>query len=100
MKVKNITIKLERYGSHGWQWTESYTNPITGTKVSGQYRTDGFGAGLWQWQRSGAIWHDTNGDTPVYEYKQIAGTCQFGLSAERSAAYSKIRRAIEGNYNF
>ena len=87
-----ISIRLERYGDTGWEWRQSYTDPITNELVSGYYRTNPAGDGLWQYIRSAS---QSYGDgSPYYEWRQTQGTCQFWLPNDRRKAYDKIRNEI------
>ena len=72
-----ISISLEQYGDRGWEWTVTGVD-ICGDTVREHCRTNRQGEGLW--------------NVGSYEDKQIVGTCQFGLPANRKAAYAKIRR--------
>lgn len=67
---------LTRYNGTEWQWEEHYTNPHTDEVVFNSCHTNLRRDGLW-----------ING-------RQILGTCQFYLSNNYSAAYSRIRRRI------
>lgn len=76
----NISIKLEQYGSIGWQWTERV---LGGKKF--RYRTNSHGDGLWvcigQWADGDPKWRQIK-DFDLY------------LPHKRKAAYSKIRYGL------
>lgn len=77
-----MKIHLERYGDQGWMFE------VDGT----QYRTDRQGDGLWVYTITSAVSCNNDGTTsPVYEFLQVEGTCQFELSADRKRAYGQIR---------
>ncbi len=60
------------------------------------YRTNKYGTGLWEWQKTTA-W-DPQYNEPVYEWKQILGTSQFELTQQtRSGMRRYIERYFELN---
>jgi len=82
-------IKMDRYGDKGWEFSVTYTDPITEKEATSRYRTNPAGDGLWGYRQSPSQWYPDG--SPFMEYHQIAGTCQFWLPTERKAAYDKIR---------
>lgn len=91
-----VSLSLSRYGDAGWEWTETTEH---GTAA---YRTDACGCGLWVWRRTSG-WcvdrydnvldhSDPNSCGMCWQWKQVSGTAQFQLPANRRAAYSRIRR--------
>lgn len=81
-------ISLTRYGDHGWEWKLADGN---------QYRTGRQGDGLWHYEKTGSVWYGYDGPgstSPVWEWKQISGTCQYGLPRGYDAAYSKLYREL------
>lgn len=98
--MTTLSIKMEQYGERGWTFSvtretmgNAYNNWTPGPQTD-QYRTSSDGDGLWHLQPSGVISVDEDGkQSAVWEYRQIEGTCQFSLPADRKRAYSAIRRA-------
>ena len=86
-----MKIRLSRYGNSGWEFSVTYVN-LDDETVTDRYRTNPTGDGLWHYEYSGANWFD---GTPVMEYKQTVGTCQFWLPKERKPANDKIRREFK-----
>jgi len=84
-----VKIKMERYGDKGWEFSVTYTDPITENEVTGRYRTNPNGDGLWTYCQSPSQWYPDG--SPFMEYKQVRGTVQFWLPADRKRAYDKIR---------
>lgn len=73
-------------------------NMVFFTVLSDKYRTNKNGEGLWKWEKTGA-WAD---HMPVYDWKQILGTCQFSLPQKtRGGKRAAIERyfADELRYN-
>ena len=89
-----IISGLQQYGDYGWAWTE----PDYIGQSSCRCRTNGDGEGLWYWARSGAT--NLPEMTPVMEWKQIMGTCQFYLPRNRKAAYSRLYRRWKQNNQY
>jgi len=87
--MANMKIRLSRYGESGWEFSITTVDDLTDQPHTARYRTSPQGDGLWQYQQIPANWPD---GSPVMEYKQITGTCQFWLPKERKPAYDKIRR--------
>jgi len=81
-KMPKISIKMHRYGDTGWQWEE-----LVKGKMS-EYRTNREGDGLWVLSATSS-WCPETGKS-VLEFKQVQGTCQFGLPADRKKAYDKL----------
>lgn len=77
-------ITLEKYGENGWEFTVDAQS----------YRTNKEGEGLWEYQKSGVTSVDyVDGErkySPVYEYKQTVGTCDFSLPRDEKRARRKI----------
>jgi len=86
--MRKPSITLERYGEYGWEFSVTITDDLTDKPVTSRFRTNPRGDGLWQYLRSSAWYPD---GSPVMEYRQIEGTCQFRLPADRKRAYDKIR---------
>ena len=84
-----MKISMQRYGDFGWEFSIITTDELTDKEVTQHFRTNGMGSGLWELRRTSANWAD---GSPVMEYHQISGTCQFGLAERRKPAYDKIRR--------
>lgn len=66
-----------------------------------EYRTNRMGEGLWRWEKTRA-WADGE---PIYEWKQILGTCQFSLtqktySGKRKAIYEHFKEDIDYEKKF
>lgn len=81
--MNKLSIRLERCGDHGWEFS------VTDDDGTSRFRTNPQGDGLWEYRaQPGASWMD---GSPVMEYQQITGTCQFWLPPERKRAYDKIR---------
>lgn len=78
-----MKLRLSRYGGHGWEFS------VTIDGSTSRYRTNPAGDGLWEYRASPISWYADG--SPVMEYHQILGTCQFWLPAERKRAYDKIR---------
>ena len=89
----NISIKMEQFGDSGWEWTQSFTNPIDGLTATAAYRTNGSGDGLWRIGSYEGQWAHN------YEDRQLRGTCQFSLSSKRRTAYGQIRRNVIREYS-
>ena len=89
-----MKIRLSRYGECGWEFSITTVDELTDKPHTDRYRTNPQGDGLWLYQQSAANWSD---GSPVMEYKQTVGTCQFWLPKERKPAYDKIRRKFKGD---
>jgi len=77
-----MRISMTRYGEQGWQFSVGDV----------EYRTNRQGNGLWAYERTSATnVHSDGTESPVYEFRQVAGTAQFALSADRKRAYGQIR---------
>lgn len=89
--VTGLSIRrMARYGEHGWEFDITSTDPLTDKRGSTTYRTNGEGDGLWVYMPRNDAW-EVDG-SPIYEWRQQLGTCQFSLPESRSAAYAKVRR--------
>lgn len=78
-----MKIRMQRYGDFGWKFTVEIAKKVEA------YRTNGEGEGLWHLEPDPSTWYADG--SPVMIYRQIAGTCQFGLSSIRRKAYDHIR---------
>ena len=84
MKINNL-----QHSSGAWTWTATTEGGST------EYKTNSAGNGLWVLAPSStcAIDPDTGKYRPIYEWKQIRGTCQFSLNGySMSGARKKISR--------
>lgn len=78
---QGVKISLSTYPSHGWEWIYNHR----------MYRTNGSGDGLWELQQAHDKWWADG--SPVMEYKQVEGTCQFSLvGCNYNQAYHRIAR--------
>ena len=70
------------------QWYWDYVNEYDERR---ECRTDSAGDGIWEYAKTGGRWMPEN--KPVYEWKQIVGSCQFSLSGYSiSGARKKLNR--------
>ena len=83
-----MKIRLSRYGDTGWEFSVTCVT-LAHETVTERYRTNPTGDGLWRYRASPTSWYPDG--SPVMEYHQEAGTCQFWLPKERKPAYDKIR---------
>jgi hypothetical protein len=87
-----ISIKLWHNLELGkWLWY-TYLDEVLVERC----RTNNNGEGLWTWSKSPSQWYADG--SPFYEWHQVCGTCQFWLSPNRKAAWSKIRRRYNDDW--
>jgi hypothetical protein len=79
---------MERYGTHGWEFAVTTRDEFRDAPTTSRFRTNPAGDGLWVYRDSGAWYAD---GSPVMEFQQIVGTCEFHLPAERKRAYDRVR---------
>ena len=66
--AKGTGIKVRVWG--GWKWEQD----------GREYRTNGEGEGLWRWMGNSAEW------------KQVRGTCEFGLPENKAKAIKALAK--------
>ncbi len=87
------TTEMQRYGDHGWSWTEGECD----------YRTNSWGDGLWQFALDGGVDIARDGTrTSSRAWKQIVGTCDYSLPIDRTRALRRIRylRSLSADYDY
>ena len=89
IKIRNLRKESD---SFRWTWT------VIDSDVIHEYRTNAYGEGLWVYAPNGCVWVENGKSTPVFEWRQIEGTCQFSLKGYTiSGARRKLLRKFTQN---